>query len=124
MAKLSPFLSKPSEWVEKYAALSAEIKKLEDQKDGLKEKIKLHLKEKGLEVVAGDKHEARLVVSERTDFSQRALAATFGDAWLDEAIVKLPKSKSETFRVVERKADDPKVQEIVDHFTPKAKKAQ
>lgn len=120
MAKLSPFLTKASQWVERYAILSAEIKKLEDQKDNLKEKIKLHLKEKGVEILDGDTHEAILRVSESVDFSQKALAATFGDAWLDQAVVKLPKRKTESFRVVAKKvkdAGDQRVDQIVEHFS-------
>ena len=117
MAKLNPFLSKPAEWVESLAQLQAERKKLEDREESLKSKLKLHMKEKELETVAGDKHEFRRVTGERTDFSQKALSETFGEKWLSDAITKLPKSKTESFRLVERKPVDPMVKEIVDHFT-------
>lgn len=118
MPELSPFLSKPSAWVEQVAELNAEIKKLEDRKDGLTSKLKLHMKEQNLEAVQGEKHEFKRSTSERTDLSQKAIAATFGDKYLDELIVKLPKVKSESFRIVELKPEDPKVREIVDHFIP------
>jgi seryl-tRNA synthetase len=119
MGNISPFLSKPSEWVEQLAEIQAERKKLEDREDNLKSKLKLHMQEQGVETVTGEKHEFKRSTSERTDLSQKAIAATFGEKFLDELIVKLPKAKSETYRLVERK-DDPKVKEIVDHFSAKA----
>jgi hypothetical protein len=118
MGNISPFLSKPSEWVEQLAEIQAERKKLEDREDNLKSKLKLHMQEQGVETVTGEKHEFKRSTSERTDLSQKAIAATFGEKFLDELIVKLPKAKSETYRLVERK-DDPKVKEIVDHFAGK-----
>jgi hypothetical protein len=126
MAKLSPFLSEPGTWVEDLASVNAEIKKLEDRAENLKSKLKLHMQEKELEVVEGQTHDFKVQRGERTDFSQKALAATFGDDWLDQAITKLPKSKTETYRIVARKGVDPKVQEIVDHFagTPPGERAQ
>jgi hypothetical protein len=119
MGSISPFLSKPSEWVEELAKLKAERKKIEDREDSLASKLKLHMQEQGLETIKGETHEYKRTTSERTDLSQKAIAATFGEKFLDEPIVKLPKAKSESYRISEIKAEDPKVKEIVDHFAGK-----
>lgn len=116
MADLDAVLSKPEEWVEEYAKISAEEKKLGDRKKHLADKIKLRMKELGLQTLPGISHEAVWRESERTVFTQEALGEIYGTAWLDDTIKKLPKAKSEYFRVAARKELDPKAKEIVDHF--------
>lgn len=119
MGNLNPFLSKPGEWVEELARLKDDIKALSERESKLTDKLKAHMKERDIEVVIGDKHEFKRQTGERTDTSQKALAATFGDAWLDDAITKLPKQKTETFRLFARKAITPEARAIADYFGKK-----
>ena len=132
MAKLSPFMTKPEQWVEELAGLKADRKKIEDREEKLKTRILAFLKEKGIESLAGEKHEVRLEKRESTDFSQGALKELFGEEWLADAKRRLPARVSESLRMVEIKKDepekpatatattDPKVKQILDHFAPGA----
>jgi hypothetical protein len=114
MTSITPFMTPPEEWTDQLGALAAEIKALEGKAMRLKDKLKLHMTEKELTTVTGGKFEYRRQTGERTDFSEDAITETFGP----DAVTKLPKKKTESFRIVERKVEaDPKVKEIVDHFS-------
>lgn len=122
MADLGAFLSKPEAWVDELGKLAAEQKKLDAREKKLKDKLKLHMEQSGLDAVAGVAFEFKCQRGERTDFSQEAIIETFGP----DAVTKLPKKKTESFRLTEKKTEklDPKSQEIVDHFSAKPEPAE
>lgn len=119
MTDISPFLSKPAEWVEELGALAADRKKIEEREEKLKGKLKLHMQEKGLEAVSGEKFDYQRQTGERTDTSIDAILQTFGE----DAVTKLPKKKTESFKLVARKvkdAEDRRADDIVKHFSGKS----
>ena len=124
MAKISPFLSRPEEWVENLAALREERKKIEEREGHLRDKILGHLRDKSLESIASDRYEAKIERRESTDFSQAALAAEFGTDWLAAAKKRLPIRQSESLRLTARQsqatgpAERDFVQEIDEKFAP------
>jgi hypothetical protein len=116
MAKLSPFLTKPAQWVEELGLLTAEMKKLEAREEKLRGRLKLHMQEKGVNSLKGDKFEFKVLRGEKSDISIDAILETFGP----DAITKLPKKKTEQYRLVEIKpkdAGDKRADEIVKHFS-------
>lgn len=121
MAKLSPFVSTPAQWVEKLAQLRAERQKIETEEHRLKTKVRAYMEEKKLDAFQAESFIAKIERRETPDFSKDTLIEVFGDRWYVDIKSKLPVKASEALviRALKEKeegSDSDLGDKLVKHF--------
>jgi len=111
MADLSAFVPRSGEWVNELVSLRDQRKTLEAREKKLRERILSYLRSERKSTIPGTEFEAKILKTERQDFSQKALTVLFGDEWLAKAKKQLPTSKAESIRLVKIKAGAPTEEE-------------